>query len=52
MLEELLAEIENLKQAKDLLEQVYLATGPYGERPIPEDLCWKINGFFKFDDSE
>ena len=52
MLEKLLAEIEELKQAKVLLEKVFIEICPYGQNQVPDELRWKINDFFKFDDSE
>jgi len=52
VLEQLLKELDDLKDAKSLLERVYLSVGPYGERPIPDGLRQEINSYFKFDDSE
>lgn len=51
-LENLLEDINRLKQAYNLLEQVYLEHCPYGTDPISDKLRYKINDFFGFDDSE
>jgi hypothetical protein len=47
-----MSDINRLKTAYDLLKQVHLEHGPYGEDPIPNELRCKINDFFGFDDSE
>ena len=47
----LIEEIENLKEAADLLEKVWLEIGPYTDK-ISNELSSQLNGFFKFDDSE
>ena len=52
MIDELIEEMQKLKEAKELLYQVYLEHGPYGDGEIPQELRWKINNFFGFDDSE
>ena len=52
MLEQLLEEIEDLKKAKKLLEEVFHAVGPYEHDAVPDELRWKICDYFKFDDSE
>lgn len=51
-LEKTLEEINKLQEAYMLLEQVYLEHGPYGVDPISDELRYKINDFFGFDDSE
>ena len=51
-LEKVLEDIEKLRQAYELLEQVFLEHGPYGDCPIPDELRYKINNYFDFDDSE
>ena len=51
-LEKVLEEIDRLREAYELLEQVHLEHGAYGENPIPEKLRYKINNYFDFDDSE
>lgn len=52
MLDEMMEEIAKLKEGNDLLEQVWLEYGPYGEGSIPDKLRYKINNFYGFDDSE
>lgn len=44
-------EIEKLKLAYELLEQVYVKIGAYNEGKINDDLCYKIREYFNFDDS-
>ena len=51
-LEKFLENIDRLKLAYELLEQVWLEHCPYGQDPIPDKLRYKINDFFNFDDSE
>lgn len=48
----LVDEINELQRASDLLYQVYLECGGYGEEKLSDDLRRKLNRFFKFDDSE
>ncbi len=50
-IDKLIEEIENLKEAADLLEKVWLEIGPYTDK-ISDELSYKLNSFFKFDDSE
>ena len=45
-------EINRLQKGYELLEQVYLEAGGYGEDPMTDELRYKINNFFGFDDSE
>jgi hypothetical protein len=45
-------EINRLQKGYELLEQVYLEAGGYGEDPMTDELRNKINNFFGFDDSE
>jgi hypothetical protein len=51
-IDKLLGDIGRLQEGYKLLEEVYLEHGPYGQDPIPDDLRYKINNFFGFDDSE
>ena len=51
VVDSIVAEIEHLKDAEELLIQVWTETGPYGTKFSPE-LAEKIRKFFKFDDSE
>jgi hypothetical protein len=51
-LDKLLEDVNKLKQAYSLLEQVWLEHCPYGQDPIPDELRYRINDFFNFDDSE
>ena len=50
-LETLLKEINELKSAQNLLEEIWLEVGPYG-REISDALRYKLQDFFNFDDSE
>jgi hypothetical protein len=55
MIDELIEELQKCKYAKELLEQVWLAIGPYDNRGVFEDdptLHSKLNDFMGFDDSE
>lgn len=51
-LDKVLEEVNQLREAYELLEQVHLEHGAYGDCPIPDELRYKINDFFGFDDSE
>lgn len=49
----LIAELQQLQQAKALLEQVWAEIGPYSkETQISNDLQVKLQTYFKWDDSE
>jgi hypothetical protein len=50
----LLNEIGDLQQARDLLEEVWHALGPYFEpgKKLPPELESKLQRYFEFDDSE
>jgi len=54
--DELVAEIERGRQAIALLDALWLELGPYACfdkcEQIPQELWFKINDFFDFDDSE
>jgi hypothetical protein len=58
ILDELMEEVAKLKEGNNLLEQVWAAHGAYGtggptgDGIIPDELRYKINHFFGFDDSE
>lgn len=51
-LEKFLENINQLKLAHELLEQVWLEHCPYGQDPISDKLRYRINDYFEFDDSE
>jgi hypothetical protein len=51
-LDKTLEDIAKLREAYELLEQVYLEHGPYKTGCIPTALRYKINNYFGFDDSE
>ena len=51
-IDKLLDDIHRLQEGYKLLEEVYLEHGAYGEDPISDELRYKINDFFGFDDSE
>jgi hypothetical protein len=48
----LMEEVDRLRQAEALLEEIYLMSGPYQSRPIPAETWRKIQEFYNFDDSE
>ena len=50
-LSKLIEEIEELKEARQLLEKVWLEIGPYTDK-ISDELSSQLNNFFRFDDSE
>lgn len=50
-LDGILSEIEQLKQAQELLEKVYNECGTYGNQ-LSNKLQNEINNHFGFDDSE
>jgi hypothetical protein len=52
MIDELLAEIDELKRAKELLNKVYVEHGPYRDEQITEKTWSEVCRFFHFDDSE
>lgn len=49
-IDELITEIQELQQAKKLLEKVWLEIGAYSV-VLSKELRQEINRFFKFDDS-
>jgi len=51
-LEKWLENIDKLKLAYELLEQVWLEHCPYGQEAISDKLRYRINNYFGFDDSE
>lgn len=53
-LEKLLEEIEDLREAKRLLEKIWLELDPYnsGHRHISNETWRRVQVYFKFDDSE
>ena len=52
LLEGLLEELHTLQKSHELLESLFLWVGPYKDRPIPDELWFKIRDHFDFDDSE
>lgn len=52
IIDKLIGEINRLQKGYELLQQVYLEVGGYGEEPMTDELRYKINNFFGFDDSE
>lgn len=55
MLDKLLEEIEELKQAKELLEEIWHEVGPYSEEDDLkriQKVRGKLRDHFNFDDSE
>ncbi len=52
-IDKLIDEINRLQKGYELLEQVYLEVGGYGDDgPMTDELRYKLNNFFGFDDSE
>lgn len=52
MIDELIAELEKLKRAEAILEQVYLEYSPYGHGKITPKTLQLMKDYFEFDDSE
>ena len=55
MVEELIEELNRLKEAERLLRDLWLDIGPYNIREgqmISEDLMNRLNDYMRFDDSE
>jgi len=59
MIDKLIKEIEELQEAKNLLESLYVNIGPYNFRqiiennfPEPMETISRLERFFDFDDSE
>lgn len=51
-LDKLFLEVEQLKEAHELLISVYLDIGPYRDRDVKDETWERVRNFFKFDDSE
>ena len=51
-LDKVLEEVETLKEARTLLEQVYLDIGPYQGGELKDDTWSRVRDFFGFDDGE
>ena len=51
-IEGLIDEVAKLKKGNELLEELWLEHGPYRDDPISDELWYKVNNFFEFDDSE
>lgn len=47
-LRELLSEIQHLQNARDLLQEIWVSHGD----SLPDELRYRLNDYFKFDDSE
>lgn len=52
ILEKFLDEFEHLKEARELLEKVYIEIGPYNDGGLSEETLMRLRAFFEFDDSE
>ncbi len=52
MIDEIIAELNNLKEAKELLERVWVTLGPYYNFEHDDSLSRDIANYMKFDDSE
>ncbi len=52
VLDELLEDVERLKEAERLLDAVFAERGPYQEGTISEATWEKVKQFYGFDDSE
>ena len=51
-LDSLIEEIQDLKEAKRLLEELFWAVGPHGSDMPPERLMIRLQKYFNFGDSE
>ena len=51
-LDKLSSEVEQLKEAHELLISVYIEIGPYRDREVKDETWEKVRNFFKFGDSE
>lgn len=50
-LKEELALLEKQQEAENLLQEIWLELGPYTPH-LPNELRYKLQDYFKFDDSE
>lgn len=51
LMESLLSEILHLQEGNTLLQDIWLALGPY-TTALPDELCRRLQDHFEFDDSE
>ena len=51
-IDEMIIELQKLRNAKRLLEKLYHEVGPYRNGKIREETWYEIRNYFKFDDSE
>jgi len=51
-LDAIIGEIEHLRQAESLLEDVWREIDPYGTGTVSKETRYKMQDFFGFDDSE
>lgn len=52
VVDSILEELNELQSAKILLELVYQEIGPYNDGKISNELMYKLNAYFRFNDSE
>lgn len=52
VMEQMLEELGKLKEAHDLLDDIYLEIGPYKDRQVTNVTWNKVLNYFEFDDSE
>jgi len=48
----LLQEIQDLREARDLLDTIWVDLGPYRTGTIPDAVWSNVQRYFEFDDSE
>lgn len=51
-LKELVQEVTELEEARELLQAVFLERGPYQQNPVSAETWAKVAAYFKFDDGE
>lgn len=50
-IDSVIAEIQNLKEAKEILDKVWFELGPYDQR-LGEEISDRLRSFYGYDDSE
>lgn len=52
IIDSIMEEINDLKEAKNLLEKIYSDIGPYKDEQVSDETWKLVRDYFKFDDSE
>lgn len=52
MIEKLIQELQKLRAALEILEQIWREVGPYHTNEVSKESVNKMREFFEFDDSE